>query len=684
MGADLGRPRFRIPFYEHIVRNTMVRRTLWRSMSRNRLGSQRARTAAAKLKPCLEPLEPRALLAVVTVTATQVIRTVNTHLLGVNLTSWDTNLNTARTKTMVQNAGLTMFRFPGGSSSDDWHFNAAPTYSGEGTDSSMASFIVSVKGAGLVTQDYGSGSPQEAAALLAYLDAYVSNTTSIGMGEEWSDSAQAWQQVDWKTAGYWASLRAAKPLAQDDGLNFLRLNHPAPLGINDFEVGNEEYGTWEIDHHTAQHDPTTYIAFAKQFAVYAATIDKGISIGLDVGSPDNSFNNWTDNILKQSASQGFMPGFLSDHNYVQAPGSESDSNLLLHTVSDPSTTLDWAVRAADYENLLQQDLGSAGKTVQLLATEFNSVYSNPGKQTTSLVNGLFVADSLGVLLETRYNGADVWDLRNSWDTSNNNSSSLYGWRQGGDYGILGSPNGSPPSSGTYVPYPTFFAEQLASKIIQAGGKVVQASSNNVNLTAYAVLESNGHLDLLFINKSTSALSGSVKINGFQPSASAQVWRYGEPQDMAQSKTTDGHSALAHFTVTLTLNGSIFNCSFPAYSMTVLDLGPGPGPGILGLTRVGAAAASLTEAPSATGAITASPSAGLGTSGGTGVAAGLVALNWAPLPAPNGTPTLRKARALTALTPAGRQGTAHTLFARNLPAAGRRGLGWDVQGPDATR
>ena len=82
------------------------------------------------------------------------------------------------------------------------------------------------------------------------------------------------------------------------------------------------------------------------------------------------------------------------------------------------------------------------------------------------------------MLETPYDGADVWDLRNYYDNSNNNASSLYGWRQAGDYGIIGSPNGSPPASGTYVAYPTYFAEQLASKIIQAGGRVVQASSSD--------------------------------------------------------------------------------------------------------------------------------------------------------------------------------------------------------------
>ena len=303
--------------------------------------------------------------------------------------------------------------------------------------------------------------------------------------------------------------RAQAPLAHDDGLNFLRLNHSAPLGIHYWEVGNEEYGSWEIDHHTTQHDPATYIAFAKKFQSLAASIDSSISVGLDVGSPGD-FNNWTASILQQSASQGLTVGFLSDHNYVQAPGSESDSNLLLHSVtdsnsdpSDPGNPYDWARRAADYEALLTQYLGAGGSKVELLATEFNSVYSNPGKQTTSLVNGLYLADSLGAMLSTPYDGATVWDLRNNYATGGNASSSLYGWRPGGDYGLIGSPGGSAPATGAYVPYPTYFAEQLASKIIQAGGKVVQTASSDPNLTAYAVVEPNGHLDLLVVNKSAS-------------------------------------------------------------------------------------------------------------------------------------------------------------------------------------
>jgi hypothetical protein len=556
-----------------------------------------------RTQPQVEVLESRDLLAGVTVNFGQVVQPVRRNDLGTNLAWWDTNLNTSQTAQMVQAAGLGLFRFPGGSSSDDWHFANPPTYGGEGTSPSMAQFIASVKGSGVVTLDYGSASPQESAALLAYLNGSVSNTTSIGTGEQWDDKTSTWVQVDWKRADYWAGLRAAKPLPHDDGLNFLRLGRSAPFGFHYYEVGNEVYGSWETDHHGKggdpgqPHDPATYVAFAKQFAGYAKQIGPHISIGLDVGSI-GYFNNWTQNILQQSVSQGFTPGFLSDHSYMQQPGSESDSYLLLQTVSDPNgqdpnNPLDWPLRAAGYRNLLKQVLGSAAANVRLLATEYNSVSYNPGKQTTSLVNGLFVADSIGSIMQTEYQGAIVWDLRNGWSPGNNNSPSLYGWRQGGDYGLLGDGSGTPPATGTYVPYPTYFAEQLLSRMILGGKSVVSAASDDPNLSAYAVRMANGHLDLLLINKSpTDDLTGQVQITGFTPSTQAQVWQYGKTQDTAQSQTTDGHSALANFTATLTVSGSSFSYTFPAYSMTVLDLTPAASPHAA--ARPGVAAARPAE------------------------------------------------------------------------------------------
>ena len=447
-------------------------------------------------------------------------------------------------------------------------------------------------GTGLVTLDYGSGSPQEAAAELAYVDGSPADTTPIGSGIEWNDGTGQWQTVNWGTVGSWAALRGASPLAEDDGLNFLRIAHPATFtDIKYWEVGNEEYGSWEVDHHGtaapggvstgAQHDPATYAAFARQFAALADEIQTTaglppISIGIDSGDPTGaSDGNWTKNVLADGLADGLLPGFISDHSYMQGPGAESDSFLLDDTVSDSGSVLDWTTRYADYQNVLQQTLGSQAASVPVMATEYNSVYTNPGKQSTSLMNGLFVADSLGSLLDSGYSGGFVWDLRNSWDTGQNNSKGLYGWREGGDYGQLGDPNdNSPPATGPYVAYPGYYAVQLASKIIQNGGQVVSAASNYGDLDVYAVVEPSGDLDLLVINVNPAAsLTEQFNVTGFQPGGPAQVWQYGEAQDTAQSQSATGASALSHSSTTLSLGGTSFSYAFPAYSMTVLDLQP---------------------------------------------------------------------------------------------------------------
>lgn len=534
-------------------------------------------------------------------TTTTVNTTTNLHaaqsdLIGINATYWDGDVATSQTEQMMTAAGISLVRFPGGSSSDDFHFNVSDNYDDpSGTTIPQFAEAIAAEGAtGIVTVDYGSGSPQEAAAELAYLVGSPSDGTEIGSGIEWNDSTGQWQTVNWGTVGYWAGLRAATPLSQDDGLNFLRIDHPAPFSsITYWEIGNEEYGSWEVDHHGtplpgggstgAQHDPMTYVLFAKQFATLAQEITNmaglpAISIGIDSEDPTGAAdNNWTRDVLTDGASKsvGFIPGFISDHLYVQAPGSESDSYLLDDTVSAAGNLDDWSVRSADYESLLSQTLGSQASSVQLLATEFNSVYTNPGKQSTSLVNGLFIADSLGSLLDSGYTGSAVWDLRNGPDNSENNSNSLYGWREIGDYGVLGVGN-SPPSTGTYVAYPSYFALQLVSKFIAAGGDVVPATSSYSDLDTYALVQPGGDLELLVINTNpAAAITSQFDLTGFQPSGAVQIWQYGETQDTAQSKSSTGAASLANSNSTLTLSGANFNYTFPAYSMTVLDVTQSP-------------------------------------------------------------------------------------------------------------
>ncbi len=531
-----------------------------------------------------------------TIKVAAVVGAVNPALVGVNLGWWDPDLTTPQTQQLVEAAGLNIFRIPGGSSSDDYHFNNPHNYrSDETTIPQYAEFIQAVGGKGLVTMDYGSGSPQEAEAELAYLSGSASDNTTIGNGIEWNDALGQWQRVNWQSVSYWASLRQAAPLAVDDGLNFMRIGHAAFTNFNLWEVGNEVYGGWEIDHHGtnlpdgtstgSSHDPATYVQFANTFSQFPVAADAAnfppVSIGIDSWDPAGVFdNNWTRRVLTNARDVGFVPGFISDHSYMQSPFSESDNFLLNDSAANPTSQYDWVTRYGNYETLLEQTLGAkAAAGVQLMATEYNSDITNPGKQLSSLVNGLFLADAMGSLLNSGYVAGMVWDLRDFWNTTGNQSSSLYGWRQGGDYGLLGDSNYTNlPSTGAYVQYPSYFAQQLSSYIAQAGGQVVSSVSSNGQFSSYSVLQANGHLTLLVINKSPSAAVNELfNISGFTPGSQATIHQYGMTQDTAQSQTTDGASSLANFTASLSVSGNNFSYSFPAYSMTVIDLSPAANP-----------------------------------------------------------------------------------------------------------
>ena len=152
-----------------------------------------------------------------------------------------------------------------------------------------------------------------------------------------------------------------------------------------------------------------------------------------------------------------------------------------------------------------------------------------------------------------------------------NSASLYGWRDGGDYGLIGSSRQSRSDTGTYVPVSEFILPEqpVSGDPLRAGGNVVQATSDDRNSWLFTRCKrANSDLELLVINKKAlGPITGQFSLSDFQPAAQAQFWQYGEVQDTAQSESATGQSALANFTSTLPLSGSGFSYSFsPTYSM----------------------------------------------------------------------------------------------------------------------
>src|SRR5262245_11202485 len=201
-------------------------------------------------------------------------------------------------------------------------------------------------------------------------------------------------------------------------------------------------------------------------------------------------------MLNTLRTLGVTPDFVIYHRYEQAPGAESDSALL-------QSARTWANDAADLRQQLNDYLGTLGASVELVCTENNSVYSNPGKQTTSLVNGLYYADSFGQFMQTEFTTFMWWILRNAQESGNNNSTSLYGWRQYGDYGIVSAQNDR---------YPAYYVSKLVSRFASPGDLVIQTTTNYNLLSAYAVKRMDGSVSVLLINKdSTNTLTASIAL-----------------------------------------------------------------------------------------------------------------------------------------------------------------------------
>ena len=467
----------------------------------------------------------------ISVDAGQNIRTLGAREFGINTAVWDGYLKTPQTITVLQDVGMHTLRYPGGSTSDTYHWKTNSLDDGTvySWGSDFDSFIPIIQGTDarvFITLNYGSGTAQEAA--------------------------------DWVTYA----------------------NVTNKLGIKYWEVGNECYGTWEHDTHTVQWDPYTYATVFADYYKAMKAVDPTVRIGAVAVTGEDSYanntnhpaknprtgvthNGWTPVMLTTLKSLGVTPDFLIYHRYEQQPGSESDASLLQSAAT-------WPNDAADLRQQLNDYLGSSTAAgVELVVTENNSVSYNPGKQSTSLVNALFYADSFGNITQTEFNGFVWWDLRNGKSTGNNIGSTLYGWRQYGDYGITN------PSSGDFANYPTYYAMKIVSRFASPGDEVVQAASDNTLLSCYAVRKTDGSVALLVINKSpTAAQSADFSIAHFAPGTLATTYSYGIPQDNA-AQSGSGNTDLA--AATMTIPGTSFSATFDPYSINVIVIPPAVAP-----------------------------------------------------------------------------------------------------------
>jgi hypothetical protein len=471
-------------------------------------------------------LAPPPVIVNVGVDGHQMSNEIDARMFGLNVEIWDGAFNTPTTADLLTESANTAMRFGGGSLSDAYHWKTGlaegSTFLWPTNIDAFANVAMTTRAQVFITANYGSGSPEEAADEVRYTN---------------------------KTKNY---------------------------GFKYWEIGNENYGSWEVDNNLRPHDPLTYARRFKEYFKQMKLADHTIKIGAVITVDEDSFPNYTDEVVtnpRTGASHsgwsavllaglkqlGVTPDYVIYHRYEQGPGGENDAFLL-------NSARTWANDAASIRQLLNDYLGADAKKVEIICTENNSVFSNTGKQTTSLVNGLFMADSIANVMKTEFKGFFWWNLRNGQEFSNNNASSLYGWRKYGDYGIVSSAVPAGPADR----YPTFYTYKLLQHYARGGETVVAATSDYNGLGVYAVRDRKARtLNLLLINKHpTAPLNVNIAVSGFKVGTQADVFSYGIPQDNA-AQTGIGSADVAQSTATLV--GSTFTWNPAPYSATVLRI-----------------------------------------------------------------------------------------------------------------
>ena len=479
---------------------------------------------------------PAPALVHLTVDASQTIRTADARWFGLNTAVWDSYFDTTATSNALAELGAQSLRFPGGSLSDEYHWVTGKSLTNTWTwATSFGNFMhiaTNARVQAFITVNYGTGTSNEAAA--------------------WVKSANVTNHCGFK---YW-------------------------------EIGNECYGLWETDSNNVAHDPYTYANRAAGYIALMKAADPTIKVGVvAVPGEDSSSNNaahpvvnprtgvthygWTPILLSYLKTNGVTPDFLIHHVYPQwtpvNPTTGTDSDPLVLQASSG-----WASDAADLRQQLTDYLGPPGTNTELVCTENNSDSGAVGRQLTSIVNGLYIADNMSQLMKTEFNAYTWWDLRNGQGNDGCFDPTLYGWRAYGDEGIINA-NGNPGTNR----YPVFYGFKMMQYYVRPGDTVLGATSDYLLLSAYAARKANGALALLVINKdATTNFNAQISRSNFTPLSTATVRSYGIAQDDAV-RTNNLVPGAQDIATNVVPAGAVFTNSFPPYSLTLFTFTPGP-------------------------------------------------------------------------------------------------------------
>lgn len=437
-----------------------------------------------------ETAVPGAATNTITVDATSIITKIPLAEFGHNAVWWMGPVaGDAKIIEPVTNLHPHIIRFPGGSSSDAYFWNAAQ-------DARPVDAPVMLTDDAGIKKEPGYSYGKTNYNWICNLDNYytmLQQTNNKGIITINYGYARYGTSADPVAA---AAHLAADWVRYDNGRTQL------------WEIGNENFGNWEwgyrIDvagNKDGQPEFLTGALYAQHFKVFvdsmqkaATEIGKTIYIGA-VTAEAPSPESWQTNTRK-TWNAGMMPGvngkadFFVVHNYFTPYQTNANADVVLSSaLSVPSTMMQYVT----------QTLQSYGAAVKPIAMDEWNMTSNTQKQQVSNTSGVFAVLVIGEAFKNKYGMSARWDMIN-------------GWSNGDDHGLFS--NGDEPGGiAKWSPRPSFYYLYYLQKML--GDRLVNASVVGSNVVkAYASTYTSGQVNVTLVNTSSSAQIAEIKMKNF--------------------------------------------------------------------------------------------------------------------------------------------------------------------------
>jgi alpha-L-arabinofuranosidase len=275
-----------------------------------------------------------------------------------------------------------------------------------------------------------------------------------------------------------------------------------------WEIGNENYGDWEAGYRInvannldGQPEYLSGQLYGQHFKVFvdsmqkaAQEIAKTIYIGAVMAEAQpqswetNTRKNWNTGSLPEVNTKA---DYYVVHNYFTPYNTNSNATEVLNSALTETSKM---------MNYVKQTLQANGAATKPVALDEWNIFAVNSKQQVSHINGMHAVLLLGELLKANYGMAARWDLANGWEGGNDH----------GMFNIGDEPDGVPK----WNPRPAFYHMYFFQKFL--GDRVISSSvSNTTDIATCASSFTSGEVGVTLVNKSTNSMSVEIKVQNFR-------------------------------------------------------------------------------------------------------------------------------------------------------------------------